>query len=180
MNQTMDIWPYIELARHLLKKQRRGIGNMFRHQVETFSILLEFGHESPVLLKASLIHDLFEDGHKIGFTDFERIRTTDKDGRAVYDLVKEMSIRVENGVEEPKPVFLKRIMESGSNQARLLKLADRLSNINGLFATNDNLFIKKYIDETRDYIMPHAYEIDERIAGELENNIKKLESMYYK
>lgn len=177
MAQILNFWPYIELARHLAKKQRRGFGNMFRHQVETFGILLEFGYDHPVLLKAALIHDLFEDGHKVGFTHFEEIITTDRDGQEVFDLVTELSIRVEKGVEEPKSVFLKRIMESGTKQARLLKLADRLSNINTLFATNDHVFIKRYISETREFIMPYAHKIDKRIASELDNNLNRLEVM---
>ena len=177
MNSFIDIWPYIELAKHLIKKQRRGVGNMFRHQLETYAILVEFGYDSPVLLKASVIHDLFEDGHDVGFTNFERVITTDHDGRAVYDLVKEVSIRVNAGVDEPKTVFLQRIMESGSMQAKILKLADRLSNINTLFAIGDLLFLQNYIKETRNYIMPYAREIDVRIALELDNSLKKLESM---
>jgi GTP pyrophosphokinase len=177
MKSLVDIWPYIELAKHLIKKQRRGAGNMFRHQIETFAILLEFGYDNPVLLKAALIHDLFEDGEKVGFTHFEDILTTDHDGRAVYDLVNELTIRVENGIEEPKTIFLHRIMTSGSQLAKLLKIADRLSNINTLFATNDKKFIIRYLDETWKCIMPFAKNIDISIAEELESNLKKLESI---
>jgi GTP pyrophosphokinase len=177
MKSLVDIWPYIELAKHLIKKQRRGAGNMFRHQIETFAILLEFGYDNPVLLKAALIHDLFEDGQKVGFTHFEKIITTDHDGPAVYDLVNEMSIRVENGIEEPKTTFLHRIMTSGTPLAKLLKIADRLSNVNTLFATNDKKFIIRYRDETWKCIMPFAKNIDIRIAEELESNLKKLESI---
>jgi GTP pyrophosphokinase len=176
MKQYADIWPYVELAKHLIKKQRRGTGNMFRHQLETFAILLEYGYDNPVLLKASLIHDLFEDGNKVGFTDFSQVMTADEDGPAVYDLVNEMSIRVNAGVEEPKPDFLLRIMKTGSMHAKILKLADRLSNINALITTGDRMFIQAYVKETQDYIMPFARQIDEGIAFELENSISKLET----
>ena len=106
----IDVWPYLELSRLLVKKKRKGFGNMFRHQLETFGILLEYGYTDPVLLKASLIHDLFEDGDGVGFNKFEEVISIDHDGRKVYDLVQEMTIRVENNIHEPKTVYLERIM----------------------------------------------------------------------
>ncbi len=144
---------------------------MFRHQIETFAILLEYGYEDPILLKASLIHDLFEDGEKVGFSSFEGVMTIDEDGKEVFDLVKELSIRIENDIEEPKDQFLERIMQEGSHRARVLKLADRLSNINSLPATKELQFIKRYIEETDLHIMPYAEGIDKNIAGELKRSL---------
>ena len=170
-----NLWPYIELSRYLVKKERKGFGTMFRHQVETFAILIEFGYDDPVLLKAALIHDLFEDGHKVGFTVFDTVITTDDDGKEVYNLVLELSIRIVNNVEEPKAAFLERIMQDGSQRARLLKLADRLSNITNLLATRDMAFKRRYIDETKKHIMPYADQIDKNIAKELKMNLMKFE-----
>jgi GTP pyrophosphokinase len=148
---------------------------MFRHQIETFAILLEYGFEDPVLLKASLIHDLFEDGEKVGFSGFESVKTIDKDGKEVFDLVQELSIRIENDTEEPKDRFLERIMQEGSQRAKALKLADRLSNINSLPATYDLPFIKKYVEETNLYILPYAEGINKNIAGELKRSLFMFE-----
>jgi (p)ppGpp synthase/HD superfamily hydrolase len=167
----VNIWPYVKLSRLLIKKERKGFGNMFRHQFETFVILLEYGYEDPVLLKAALIHDLFEDGYKVGFSAFETVISADKDGKDVYDLVTELSIRIENDVEEPKDQFLERIMKEGSQRAKILKLADRLSNINSLPATHDISFIKRYIEETDLHIMPYAEGIDKNIASELKRSL---------
>jgi (p)ppGpp synthase/HD superfamily hydrolase len=171
-----NLWPYFKLARYLIKKQRKGFGNMFRHQVETFAILIEFGYDDPVLLKASLIHDLFEDGHKVGFTDFRQVIKTDNDGQEVYDLVRELSIRVENDIEEPKALFLERIMQHGTQRAKILKLADRISNVSSLIATNNKDFISRYLKETEDHILPYAKEINPKMHIELENIIKKNNS----
>jgi (p)ppGpp synthase/HD superfamily hydrolase len=172
---SINIWPYIELSRVLIKKERRGFGNMFRHQMETFAILVEFGYNDPVLLKAALIHDLFEDGQKVGFTDFDKVKTTDHDGVEVFELVYEISIRVDNDKEEPRSQFLERIMKEGSQKARILKLCDRLSNINSLMATLDHQFISRYLEETREHILPYAAGIDKNIAGELKISLMKLE-----
>jgi (p)ppGpp synthase/HD superfamily hydrolase len=172
---NINVWPYIELSRVLINKKRRGTGNMFRHQLETFSILLEYGYTDPVLLKAALIHDLFEDGQKVGFSDFKSIMTVDEDGKEVYDLVQELSIRAENDIEEPKDQFLERIMNKGSQRARVLKLADRLSNINSLPASKDIPFIKKYIEETILHILPYAQGIDKNLADELKRSLLMFE-----
>jgi (p)ppGpp synthase/HD superfamily hydrolase len=172
---NINIWPYIDLSRSLITKKRRGNGNMFRHQVETFTILLEYGYDDPVLLKAALIHDLFEDGHKVGFYNFGSVVTTDKDGKEVYDLVMELSIRVKDNIEEPKDQFLERIMNKGSQRSKILKLADRLSNINSLNSTNDLNFIKRYIEETNLHIMPYAEGIDKNLADELRKSLRKFE-----
>ena len=80
-----------------------------------------------------------------------------------------------NGNKEPKTDYLKRLMTKGSQNARILKLADRLSNINSLVATRNKAFINKYILETREYIMPFAFSIDAKIASELEETLNKLE-----
>lgn len=171
----INIWPYIDLSRSLIIKKRKGTGNMFRHQVETFAILIEYGYDDPILLKASLIHDLFEDGHVVGFYDFGSVIDTDKDGKEVYDLVMELSIRVKDEIEEPKDQFLKRIMKHGSPKSKILKLADRLSNINSLNSTDDLGFKKRYIKETNLYIMPYADDIDKNIADELRRSLMKSE-----
>jgi GTP pyrophosphokinase len=168
-----NLWPYINIARCLSGKKRKGLGNTFRHQVETLAILIEHGYCEPVLLKASVIHDLIEDGENVGFTDFDKIKTLDDDGPEVYKLVEEVSIRVTNNQKEAKSDFLERIMREGSRNARLIKLADRLSNINSLPTTNDNAFLKRYIEETRKHILPYAPSIDKHIALELEKNVSE-------
>jgi (p)ppGpp synthase/HD superfamily hydrolase len=172
---NINLWPYLDLSRLLIKKERRGFGNMFRHQMETFAILVEFGYSDPVLLKAALIHDLFEDGPKVGFTAFHTVITTDEDGQDVYDLVQELSIRIENDTKEPREQFLERIMQEGSTRARLLKLADRLSNINSLMAVRDIRFIYRYTEETKAHILPYADEIDKNIANELKKSVMTVE-----
>jgi (p)ppGpp synthase/HD superfamily hydrolase len=172
---NINIWPYVGLSRPLVKKKRKGNGNMFRHQFETFAILLEYGYEDQVLLKAALIHDLFEDGQKVGFSRFESVITIDEDGQEVYDLVKELSLHIENDCEESKDKFLVRIMQEGTQRARVLKLADRLSNINSLPAVYDGQFVKRYIEETKLYILPYARRIDINIAAELEQSLMRYE-----
>ena len=53
--------PYIQLSTMLIGKQRHAGGNMFRHQIDTMGILMDYGYIDSVLLKASVVHDTVED-----------------------------------------------------------------------------------------------------------------------
>ena len=95
----MRLAPYMQLATGLIGKERHAGGNMFRHQMDTFAILLDYGYIDPVLLKASIIHDTIEDIP--GFIP-DLITNADEDGPAVLDLVREVTRKE----EENKKQFL--------------------------------------------------------------------------
>lgn len=158
----MHIAPYMQLATALIGKTREGGGNMFRHQIDTMATLLDYGYIDSVLLKASVVHDLLED-----VPDFNHnlLLSIDYESPAVYNLVLEVSRRV----EETKPEFLTRVRERGSHQAKVLKVADRISNMISLgFVTNFE-FVARYTDETVRYIYPIAEEVDQAMLRELES-----------
>jgi len=170
MNNS-NLSPYLPYSLRLAAKPRRGGGNMFRHQMETFAILLEFGYTDPVLLKAAMIHDIVEDGAEVGFTAFNDIEKTDADGSVVMALVREVSQRLVNGQKEPKKEFLLRVMVHGSANAKILKMADRISNLSALSLAGNKQFIAAYIEETCLYILPYAKGVSEPMAGELQKLI---------
>ncbi len=155
--------PYIQLATPLISKPRRAGGNMFRHQMDTLGILIDYGYFEHVLLKASVIHDLVEDVP--GF-DVEKILAQD-DGHEVLELVREVT-RLEG---ETKEDFLGRIRRHGSRQAKVLKVADRISNMVSLGLVNDLTFVKRYILESALYVYPVAEEVDPNMAKELRDLI---------
>ncbi len=165
------IFKFIPYSLSLAAKPRRGSGNMFRHQMETLAILLEYGYTDPVLLKAAMIHDIVEDGAEVGFTAYNEIEKADTDGPAAMALVREVSQRVINGVKEPKKDFLLRVMEHGSANAKILKMADRISNLSALSLAGNKQFIANYIEETSLYILPYAKGVSEPMAGELQKLI---------
>ena len=164
---NITLAPYIFKAMALIGVRRRAGSNMFRHQIGTMGILLDYKFIDPVLLKASVIHDLFEDASGMPGVSKEEIVKIDSDGPAVYDLVMEVTIRITNGIKEPKAVFLTRIMESGSRRARILKLADRISNLDALGFVHDDAFVRKYLMETKSFILPHAEKINADMFREL-------------
>lgn len=169
--------PYIIKAMALIGVKRRAGSNMFRHQISTMGILLDYKITDPVLLKAALIHDLFEDAAGLPGVSEEEITRIDADGRAVYDLVMEVTLRGAGGVKEPKPEFLSRIMQHGSRRAKLLKLADRISNITALGFVHDRAFVKRYLEETREYLLPYAQQVNPDMFRELSDLIENRERL---
>ena len=163
----LTLAPYIVKAMALIGVQRRGGSNMFRHQLSTLAILLDYKLVDSVLLKAAVIHDLFEDAATLPGVSEEAIARLDSDGPAVVALVMEVTIRVVDGVKEKKSDFLLRIMQQGSRRAKLLKLADRISNLNALGFVHDGEFVRRYLDETRACILPFAAEINPDMFREL-------------
>ncbi|MFH1297796.1 MAG: hypothetical protein ABIJ04_11095 [Bacteroidota bacterium] len=59
----------------------------------------------------------------------------------------------------------------------MLKCADRISNLTDLHSdTFDKEFIKKYIEETKEFVLPMAKEVNQHMLYELKDLIKKRES----
>jgi len=156
----LHLAPYIQIATILIGKPREGGGNMFRHQLDTMSILIDYKYIDAVLLKASLVHDVLED-----IPDFNHnvLLSIDLDSHAVYNLVLEVSRRH----NETKPEFLTRIREKGSRYAKILKVADRISNMISLGFVNNLEFVERYINETEKYLIPIAAEVDQNMMIEL-------------
>ena len=162
MQQLKEIFmaPYMQIATGLIGKARHAGGNMFRHQMDTVAILIDYGYIDSVLLKASIVHDTVED-----IPNFDRnlIVNADSEGQKVLDLVLEVTRR-EN---ETKKEFLQRILDTGSQKAKILKCADRISNMISLGYVTDPKFIERYCDETEYYLLPMALEIDFTMYHEL-------------
>ncbi len=159
--------PYIVKATALIGVRRLDGSNMFRHQTNTLGILLDYKVTDPVLLKASVIHDLFEDAPKMPGVTKDEITGLDADGPAVYDLVMEVTVRETDGIEEPKEEYLLRIMQTGSSRARTLKLADRINNLTSLGFVHKLDFIRRGIEETESFVLPYAAEVNADMAKEL-------------
>ena len=158
--KSMSLAPYMQLATALIGKSRHAGGNMFRHQLDTMSILIDYGYIDSVLLKASVIHDLIED---VEGYDKNLILEVDKDAPEVLKLV--MEVTKKDG--QLKSEYLKGIIEHGSEKAKILKTADRISNMISLGFVTSPEFIERYCDETEFYIFPIALEVNYDMYQEL-------------
>ncbi len=165
--KNLVLAPYILKATALIGKERDGGGNQFRHAMATMAILLDYKlFDDYVLLKASVIHDLLED---VPETDEFEIRIIDGQADQVLELVKEVS-RPEG---MPKEEYLQRILEKGSRRAKILKCADRISNLTDLHTdVRSTRKINAYLDQTEKYVIPMAKEVNEDMFRELSDLIK--------
>ena len=172
--KQIKLAPWIQKATRLRQKPRIVGGNQFRHQGKTLFILIDYLLIDSVLLKASVIHDLFEE---FNYSESRDLLYLDKDGFQVVQLVLEVTRRNNKlGQKEPKLIFLERIREEGSRRAKLLKCADRISNLTDLNSDFEANFIKRYMKESRDMILPMAQEVNQDMYGELTDIIKNLEN----
>jgi len=170
--QNLVLAPYIMKSMTLIGVSRKGGGNQFRHQFATLGILLDYKYfNDSVLLKASLLHDLIEDWHD---NNIDEIRNIDKDGNGVVSLVLEVS----KADDELKEDYLKRILEVGSKRAKILKCADRISNLTDLHLdTHTSGKILLYLEQTERYIIPMAREVNLDFERELIDLIGKRKKL---
>lgn len=160
---SMVLAPWIQKATALRGVRRKVGGNQLRHSMATLAILIDYHFINPVLLKAAICHDLIED---IRSTNIQELETVDKDAPQVIPLILEVTRRE----GEEKKDFLERIRTNGSREAKIIKVADRISNLTDLHkGIFDKEFIKKYIEETEEYIYPMALEINEYFAFEIKD-----------
>ncbi len=158
----ISLAPYMQVATVLIGKARHAGGNMFRHQVDTMGILVDYGYIDSVLLKASLIHDVIED---IENFDVSELLSIDSESEDVYKLVLEVTKKP----GQQKSEYLKGIIKKGSEKAKILKCADRISNMISLGFVTDPEFIDRYCDETELYIFPIALAVNFEMYKELIN-----------
>ena len=156
----MYLAPYIHLATSLRGKARHAGGNMFRHQIDTMATLIDYGYIDSILLKASIIHDVLED---VPDFNVNELLSIDSESPAVYELVMEVTRRP----KQPKPDYLKQIVHTGSQRAKVLKCADRISNMISLGFVNDPQFIERYCEETEIYVFPIALDVNFAMYSEL-------------
>jgi (p)ppGpp synthase/HD superfamily hydrolase len=158
--------PYIIKATALIGTQRNVGGNQFRHALATMAILIDYRFlDNEILLKAAVIHDLLEDDPD---TDERELRQIDEHADQVVDLVLEVT-------QPPgmsKVDYLKRILNKGSQNAKILKVADRISNLTDLHRDQySNEKMKSYLDQTEKYVFPMAREVNDNMASELQDLI---------
>jgi (p)ppGpp synthase/HD superfamily hydrolase len=166
----MVIAPYLQKATALRGVKRYVGGNQFRHAFATLAILIDYHYMDAVLLKASVIHDLIED---VKSTSHHEIRSIDSDGPKVLELVLEVTKQE----KETKEDFLKRILLHGSDSAKVLKCADRISNLTDLHPDIfDKTYIKNMMADTKNWVVPMAQQVNKDMLFELLDLIKRRET----
>lgn len=175
--KNLVLAPYIIKATALIGRQRNVGGNQFRHAMATLAILLDYKlFDDYILLKAAVIHDLIED---VPETDEQELRQIDEQANEVVDLVVELSRP--KGIN--KAVFLKTLLEQGSYSAKIIKVADRISNLTDLHRDHySKARMSSYLNQTEKFILPMALEVNKDMAIELKDliNIRRKQMNYLK
>jgi (p)ppGpp synthase/HD superfamily hydrolase len=166
--KNLVLAPFILKATALISVSRKVGGNQFRHSFSTLGILLDYKYfNDSILLKASVIHDLLED---VPETQVDEIRHIDYEANEVVNLVMEVT-RVS---PETKLQYLQRILDNGSRYAKILKCADRISNLTDLHRdTHPDHKISDYLDQTEKYILPMARQVNAHMVIELTDLIAR-------
>lgn len=164
---AMTLAPWIIRGTALSGQSRRIGGNQFRHQFDVLGILIDHKKLDSVLLKAALIHDLLEDVPHFPGASRREIEALDAEGALVYQLVLEVTRRRTGDQWEPKSEFLLRVMSQSSHNAKLLKLADRISNLIQVGFGQSPASVMQLVNETRACILPYALGIDPDMHREL-------------
>jgi GTP pyrophosphokinase len=72
----------------------------------------------------------------------------------------------------PKEVYLRNILEHGSVRAKILKCADRISNLTDLHTDTHSIKkINDYLDQTEKWVLPMAEQVNPDMFRELSDLI---------
>lgn len=166
--KNLVLAPYILKATALIRVSRKVGGNQFRHAFSTLGILFDYKYfNDSILLKASVIHDLLED---VPETQVDEIRHIDYEANEVVNLVLEVT----RYRPETKEQYLQRILDYGSRFAKILKCADRISNLTDLHRdTHPDHKISDYLDQTEKYIIPMARQVNADMVIELTDMVAR-------
>ena len=139
----------IEYAAEKHKGQKRLTGDPYIvHPLHVLQNVLRFKKSKnlEVLLISACLHDVLED------TDATYYDIVENFGPQVASLVLELTTDEDMKKALGKKQYLSIKIKNMSSWARVIKLCDRLDNVNDLFRCEDEAFKNKYINETIDII----------------------------
>lgn len=130
--------------KHILQR-RKGCNDIpyINHTIRVAYILQQTGKESnPVLLSAAVLHDVLED------TDATAAQLTELFGEEVSSIVQEVTDDMTLTYDDRKRFQIKKA-PTLSNKAKLIKIADKISNIQDILTsplTWSNRRKRKYVE----------------------------------
>ncbi len=162
-------------CKHYHRKQKRKTGEpYYHHPVAVATMLLPCTKDEDVII-AALLHDLVED------TAFSPYQMELLFGRRVANIVEEVTHlhdRFGRKVKLSKSKTLKDLLEKGSKESLLVKVADRLHNMRTIEG-HPPAKQKEIAQETLDFFVPTAKELNQPALAtaleELANKVLKEE-----
>ena len=172
MKDYTKYWNALTFASMGHGEQKRKVSNIpyIIHPVRITSILRSAGfseHENEDLMIAALFHDLIEDTE----TKFDEIK--DQFGEKIAMIVNELT-KPENGDKEH---WLKSF-DSKSNEAKIIKMADRIDNLKDISQINWSEEKKRFYIEHGRIIVDKCGNAHSDLACKLEQLIEKLSNQF--
>lgn len=164
---------------HFQTRPRDNGERYFEHPRRAAANLLRHGHQETKLIVAALLHDVVEDTltpssvivSLFGAETWDRLFLLSKK-MPVLDPATGQVIEL---IEKSVPEYFSDIRTKGDRLTKLVKLADRLDNITDCACWPDDRK-RRYIQETREFVLPIAQETDQAYAEELEAATDALEA----
>lgn len=157
----------VQFAQKKHRKQKRKFSNepYFNHPKRVAEMVKTMGG-SAAMIAAGFLHDTIEDTD----TTYEEIK--ENFGGIIADLVQELTSDIKKIRKTGKALYLTEKMNQMSSEALLIKLCDRLDNVNDLRFPIPGNFIKQYSLETS-FILNHLDRILEPEHQVLITKIRK-------
>ena len=90
----MHLAPFMQLATGLIGKARHAGGNMFRHQMDTLAILIDYGYIDSFTGNARLDAEYY---NSISFDDYFKNYTEADPNRLLFSYMNHISVTPKNG-----------------------------------------------------------------------------------
>ena len=135
---------------------------------------------SPELVASALLHDTLEDDSDLTENAFRR-----KFGEKVYSIVKPLTkpdYKLYPGItKEEKKMALNAsyfaILKKAHQEAKIIKLADRLNNLSGIHLSPQPGKMEFYIEETKVFYLSFAKEVSPAYFERIKAKVEWLEQM---
>ena len=156
------------LSKYGHRDQARDDGERYFEHPKAVALILidELQIYDAEMIIAALLHDLKEDTWMLEWRDIELIF-----GARVRELVHMLTKEPESSIKE-KAEYLERIVVA-SEEARLIKLADRLHNVRTLSSCSPAKQAR-YLEETREFFIPLARATHPYLAEQIEKACAKI------
>jgi hypothetical protein len=168
------------------KQKRVGGGNYLEEHIfpVTYSVINNYKKVTPEIISSAILHDVLEDDPSFQNTEGEN-KFKEVYGKKVFDNVSLLTKPDCNDFEGENIGTKKRHaleyyfswINLAPEEVKIIKIVDRENNIFSAHKFNEEK-MKKYINETKKYILPFSKEISPQYYNSMRGRIKKLKELY--
>lgn len=164
---------------HRTQSRRLTGERYFEHVRRVAELAIQFGFVDHEVIALSILHDTIEDTYTpqdvivdlFGTKMYSWILSLSKEVPVFHPVTGKVIHRLKLKTEE-----YYRDLSNGNWQPKIVKAFDRLDNVSDLILW-DPQRQAKYVKETREFVLPLAQTVDERIAQAIESKLNLVVSV---